>query len=603
MGSRDDARDTPHLFLDGLPALCGETDVQRTHGASRPGDDANVPPPPSVRAAGMHAYRPTVPRWSRPNRRAVGHARPLMGLLLLVAAAVQLSPGAAAAQVEPAIVQLFPGDDMQAAVDSNPVGTTFVLKAGVHRLQRIVPRDGNSFIGEPGTVLSGSRVLTSFTRAGSLWVASDQTQQVRSHGSCMYLPAGERYEGCKRSEQLFIDGVPLWQVTSRSDVEPGTWYFDYAADAIYFADDPTGRLVETSVTEAAFTGTAQGVTIQNLVIEQYASRAQRGAIHGNGSSGWIVENNEIRLNHGVGLRIGDGMQVLNNSVHHNGQLGMGGSGDNVLIEGNTIADNNIAGFLIGWEAGGTKFVKTRNLVVRNNYVHDNHGPGLWTDIDNIDSLIEGNRVEWNSYAGIKHEISYAAVIRNNIAGYNGLGKDAWLWGAQIQVQNSSDVEIYGNTVTVGLDGGDGIGVINQSRGSGAYGPYVSVNIYVHDNEVTHFANVGQSGVVDDTSEKLACSAAGNNRFDRNVYNVLDDDASRWEWCAANSWREFTTAGREALGTVNSPGEPTAVTEFVLPLATLAVLVVLTVPVAVGWTVIRKRSRVASKPSEQASSER
>src|SRR5436853_427473 len=44
----------------------------------------------------------------------------------------------------------------------------------------------------------------------------------------------------------------------------------------------------------------------------------------------------------------------------------------------TYSLNNYAGFSQGWEAGGAKSVKTRNLVVRGNYSH-HKGPGLWTE--------------------------------------------------------------------------------------------------------------------------------------------------------------------------------------------------------------------------------
>jgi len=43
---------------------------------------------------------------------------------------------------------LYPGQDLQAAVNSNPGGTTFTLKAGVHRLQSITPKGGDKFVGE-----------------------------------------------------------------------------------------------------------------------------------------------------------------------------------------------------------------------------------------------------------------------------------------------------------------------------------------------------------------------------------------------------------------------------------------------------------------------
>jgi hypothetical protein len=43
----------------------------------------------------------------------------------------------------------------------------------------------------------------------------------------------------------------------------------------------------------------------------------------------------------------------------------------VLVDQNEIAYNNTAGFNSGWEAGGTKFVMTHNLVVRGNWSHHN----------------------------------------------------------------------------------------------------------------------------------------------------------------------------------------------------------------------------------------
>ena len=84
-----------------------------------------------------------------------------------------------------------------------------------------------------------------------------------------------------------------------------------------------------------------------------------------------------------------------------------------------IAFNNYAGYKADWEAGGTKFWATTGLVVRNSCVHHNAGPGLWTDYDNIDTLYEGNIVFSNANDGIKHEISYDAIIRDNIVAGNG----------------------------------------------------------------------------------------------------------------------------------------------------------------------------------------
>ncbi len=162
-----------------------------------------------------------------------------------------------------------------------------------------------------------------------------------------------------------------------------------------------------------------------------------------------MKNNEVRWNHGLGIKVGDKGQMVNNFVHHNGQMGLNiGNGGDQLVEGNEISFSNWAGFVMGWEAGGAKFANTTNLKVLNNYSHDNNGGGLWTDINNIYTLYDGNRIENNAGAGLSHEISYDCIMRNNIIANNGPDANSWLWGAQIQIQNSQNCEVYNNTITV-----------------------------------------------------------------------------------------------------------------------------------------------------------
>src|SRR5680860_991614 len=152
----------------------------------------------------------------------------------------------------------------------------------------------------------------------------------------------------------------------------------------------------------AFHPTGDNVAIRDLVLERYANPAQVGVIHGGGHQasdsryGWVVERNEVRYNAGLGIRIGHRMIVRGNNVHHNRQLGIGGIGDSTLVEGNVIAYNNYnMDYDPGWEAGGTKFVLTHDLVVRGNHSHHNNGPGLWSDISNMRVTYEDNLVEDN----------------------------------------------------------------------------------------------------------------------------------------------------------------------------------------------------------------
>lgn len=170
------------------------------------------------------------------------HTAILISLILWATPAPsQVTKGAAA------VVVLKPGDDVAAAVASQPPGTTFHLTAGVYRLQQIEPQDGDIFTGETATILSGASVLSQFQSVGTLWVASNQTQKGQATGAC-----APGFDACMYPEDLFFDDEPLHRVATRAEVKAGSWFFDYAHQQIVFADNPSGHLVETSVARSAF---------------------------------------------------------------------------------------------------------------------------------------------------------------------------------------------------------------------------------------------------------------------------------------------------------------------------------------------------------------
>src|SRR5690606_29727752 len=108
---------------------------------------------------------------------------------------------------------------------------------------------------------------------------------------------------------------------------------------------------------------------------------------------------------------------------------------------------------------------------------------------------------------------------------------------QILVQNSSNVEVYGNLAVVHPDGGDGISVINQERGSGREGEWVSKNVSVRDNDIVYLGSNGQSGIADDTDSQFSCSSDADNEFVSNHFHV-QAEGKRWEWCAELDWETF-----------------------------------------------------------------
>jgi parallel beta-helix repeat protein len=394
------------------------------------------------------------------------------------------------------------------------------LLPGVHRTGETEPKDGMTFEGIDGAVMNGSRLLEGFQETGDGWDVAGVELNMNPHGECV-----DGYEACALRNDLYVDDEMMWRVDSRDELAPGTWWSD--GRRVVMADNPEGRKVEVSLTEHAFRSDADNVTIRNLVIEKYAPMAQRGALQAEDSPGsrgtnWLIENVEVRLNHGAGIRAGDQTIIRSAYIHHNGQMGItSDGGEGILVESSEIAYNNIRGFNWGWEGAGTKFKETVGLVVRDVTVHHNLGPGLWTDINNRDTTYEGNVVFSNHAAGIFHEISFDAVIRDNEVYDNGFIMDDWLWGAGILIAASTGVEVYNNTVTNNADGITGIQ--QQRERDGELWRLADLN--VHDNTITMW--YGQTGVVQDMGDSSVFTDR-NIVFENNTYVGAGHEAFAWD---------------------------------------------------------------------------
>jgi hypothetical protein len=461
----------------------------------------------------------------------------------------------------PGAIAVAPGTSIQAAVDSAGEHATFCLKNGIHRMQAIRPQRGQTFHGEGRTILNGSRLLTEFIREGPYWVATGQMQRGQVRGECAsYAPA------CSRPEAVFIDDMPLEQVLNKENVEANRFYLEYATGKLYLADDPANRKVEVTRAAFAFESTAGDVLIRNVTVEKYASAAQKGAIHAREGSRWTLENSEVRLNSGAGISIGDGGRVLDCDIHHNGQIGIEGHGPDIWIENNRIWANNIYGFDYTWQAGGVKIALSDGVTFRGNHVHDNIGPGLWCDINCHNVVYEDNLVERNQGTGIFHEISFNAIIRDNVVRHNGPDYRGWFWDADILISASQDVDVYRNKLTVRMDG-CGIVLIDQSRPierGGSYktrnidqnrsiagGKYKTRNNTIHYNETTFEGAICAGGVSDTKpdDENFTIIRDGNNRFDWNLYRVpRTSDPARFVWGHdISDWEGFRRKGLEKNG--------------------------------------------------------
>jgi parallel beta-helix repeat protein len=480
-------------------------------------------------------------------------------LLVVAAVAAFIILGGQLTRAMAATVTLSPGADIQAAIDSNPPGTTFLLNAGMYRLQSLNPLTGDSFIGQAGAatpLLDGATVLTNWVQQGNYWVSAGDP--------ALSTPFGEASEycqpatpGCVFPQDLFVNNQPLIHQLALPIVS-GQWYFDYANDLVYIADDPTGQVVELSVAQQAFSSNAANVTIQHLVIEKYATPLLSGAIEPFGS-GWTIASNTVRLNHGDGIKLkGDNEGVVGNSVHKNGQDGIEvGSGAGDLLQGNHISNNNYAecSYTI---AGGIKVANTSNIQIVNNSSSNNDGAGIWADSSTSEAVVSGNTVTNNTQDGIRYEYSSYGTISNNVLNNNAQNSTTGACNPntrEIVAADSNNVGITGNAITSKCAG------ITLTQGTHRTVINVPVNLVVTGNTITYSGSTAIPRAIGGQDSQIPpplFDSANNNYFDYNTYHFTPttlQNLLNWEWGGIGApflknWPQWQAAGQDIHGTVD-----------------------------------------------------
>lgn len=412
-----------------------------------------------------------------------------------------------------------PFQTIAAAVSRASSGQTIVVRSGTYR-ESLTINKSIKLLAESGAVIKGSDVWSGWTQEGAYWTKPYSLNWPQKTG-------GSSSERSKLADQVFINGAAQVQETSLDNVGAGEFYVGNGK--LYLGTDPSGKTVE--VTSRAYwlkgSNGASNVTVKGFTMTHAAALAQAGGLSDEGGASWLIENNDLSYAHGAGVQIGGLRAVLrNNRIHHNGQIGIvtgwrsGMTPDDQLIEGNEISHNNTEGFSTGWESGGTKFVRTKRQIVKNNEVHHNEGAGLWWDVDNDGPQILGNRIHHNTREGIKYEVSKNAVIDGNKVWENSRLVTGWVWGAGINIQSSLGCEVSNNVVAWN---GDGIGLVEQSR---EVDYSVVTGHYVHDNVVA-----GKEGAllgwVSDKTDKTMFASNSNNRGANNRY--YNGGSANWEW--------------------------------------------------------------------------
>jgi parallel beta-helix repeat protein len=300
-------------------------------------------------------------------------------------------------------------------------------------------------------------------------------------------------------------------------------------------------------TQGAFRAAAadniDNVTVRNLSIQRMP---QRGiALDAAQSSGWLIEYCEVGNGRHTGVELCSNSTLRYCSIHHNITAtpddpvaanrggGYGGfNAVNVLFDSNEIAYNGAEQKIGGVLAVGGIF--------RNNWVHHNHGDGIWFDtVSNMNALIEGNRCEDNGRDGISIEdCKGGCTIRSNSSDRNQEG--LLIYDSQdLQVTNN---RFYDNSV-------DGVCFQCGDR----IPPSDVANNGIYDNTF-HLLTAGVTfGIILTGSIDLTPyfnPATKGNLCDRNSYLVPNTSSIWFLWNGSKSFTSWQGVPQDANGSIS-----------------------------------------------------
>ena len=203
----------------------------------------------------------------------------------------------------------------------------------------------------------------------------------------------------------------------------------------------------------AFADHASDVRISYLTIENFGTDGgnnNEGVVNHDSGTGWRIDHSTIEGNAGAGVMLGSDNALTFDCLRSNQQYGFNAysaTGPKNLL----LADNEIAGNdTYNWEkrvpgcgcTGGGKFWNVTGATVKENWVHDNHSVGMWADTDNRGFDFERNVFQGNYDVGLVYEISYNALIKDNVFVRNGFGEgphnDGFPTGAIYISESGSD---------------------------------------------------------------------------------------------------------------------------------------------------------------------
>ena len=152
------------------------------------------------------------------------------------------------------------------------------------------------------------------------------------------------------------------------------------------------------------------VQVRSLTLQHFYDALRLGP-------GSLAQDIEAGANAETGVYVsGDGTVVNACYVHDNGRFGIYvNRASSVQVVGNQVANNHTSSAWSNDYAAGIKVINFNSgVLVKDNVVTGTIGNGIWTDNDASGTQIVGNTILGSTEEGIRVEISFSAVVQQNV---------------------------------------------------------------------------------------------------------------------------------------------------------------------------------------------
>jgi parallel beta-helix repeat protein len=291
-------------------------------------------------------------------------------------------------------IALSPGQSIQAAVNANPAGTTFTITPGTYYSQSVIPKTGDSFLGQPGAVLDGQGTAKYAFWEGPAPYPNNVT--ISGLKVTNYTPATQTgtIDAGGYSPSLSSTG---W-IIQNNEVSYNDQYGIRAGNSTQVLNNYVHHNKRLNIT-----GSANNELIANNEIAYgnygnfYDTNFEAGGTKFSGTNGLVLRGNYVHDNLGVGLHVD-----LNNV--------------NTLIDSNNVVHNGSEGIVV--EVSYTATIS--NNTVTNNGLYDPRNRYTWL---------------WNAGIGV-HDSPNVQVYGNTVSGN-------WAGIVGIQQNRTADVATNG----------------------------------------------------------------------------------------------------------------------------------------------------------------